>query len=223
MRRERRQTRRGPVSGQASIQAFSAPLSASPSQRVPGLLWPLVRSQSSAWFAASVHVACDAAMGLDRRSGPNSTGAICPVFGEPYDQGKFEPNRACTRCPYLTSCVSLVVGRKGIEGLQRFQPEHLRLTRQEGGWEREWEFAGSPRAERSWIAVHGWERVSSRLVGPGAPISGVRWRLLLQTFCKGNWTTDSSCSEKFAQVSGDPIWGRSLACGYARLRCPEFR
>lgn len=40
-------------------------------------------------------------------------------------------------------------------------------------------------------------RVSSRLVGSGTPISGVRWRLLLQTFCRGNWTTDSSCSEKF--------------------------
>lgn len=160
VRRERRGTRRVPVSGQASIQAYSAPLSASPSQRVPGLLWPLVRSQSLAWFAA---------IGLDRPGGPNSTGAICPVFGEPYDQGKFEPNRACTRCPYLTSCVSLVVGRKWIEGLQRFQPEHLRLTRQEGGWEREREFDGSPRAERSWIAVRGLGKgvvQASRIRGP---------------------------------------------------------
>lgn len=46
------------------------------------------------------------------------------MFGDPYDQGKFEPNRACTRRRYLTSCASLVVGRKVIEGLQRFQPEH---------------------------------------------------------------------------------------------------
>lgn len=67
------------------------------------------------------------------------------------------------------------------------------------------------------------EMVSSRLVGSGAPISGDRWRLLLQTFCRGNWTTDNSCSEKFAPESGDPILGHSLACGYARLQTSEFR
>lgn len=121
-RRPREET--GPVSGHSSSQAFSAHLSVSPSPRLPCLLWALIRPHCSVRFAAGVQVACDAAMGLDRRSCPNSTGAICPVFGETYDQGKFEANRACTRRRYLTSCVSLAVGSKEMEGLQRFQPEH---------------------------------------------------------------------------------------------------
>lgn len=52
----------------------------------------------------------------------NITGAVGRVYGEPYDQGKLEANRACTRRRCLISCASLVVGRKGMEGLQRFQP-----------------------------------------------------------------------------------------------------